>query len=73
MGNTIGMDSTQENVSSYDRHDDSGTAAPLHGADSFEGDEAGAEGAAVALVAWVSLSAECQMRAGEAGHCDAAV
>ena len=35
------------------------------------GDEAGAEGAAVAVESWVSVSAECQKRAGEARYCAA--
>ena len=32
------------------------------------GDEAGAEGAAVAVESWVSVSVECQKRAGEARY-----
>ena len=32
------------------------------------GDEAGAEGAAVAVESWVSVSAECEECAGEAGY-----
>lgn len=37
------------------------------------GDEAGAEGAAVAVESWVSVSAECEERAREAGHRAAAL
>ena len=37
------------------------------------GDEAGAEGAAVAVESWVSIQIERQKRAGEAGHRAAAV
>ena len=58
---------------SYDRHDDTGAAAPLYVADSQQGNEAGDEGAEVAVGARVSLSAERQIGAGEAGHRDAAL
>ena len=45
----------------------------MHVAHSFEGDKAGDEGAAVAVESWVSVSAERQERAGEAGHSVAAL
>ena len=40
----------------------------MHVAYTQQGNEAGAEGAAVAVESWVSVSAECEERAREAGY-----
>ena len=45
----------------------------MYGGDSVEGHEAGAEGAAVAVESRVSIQAEREVGAWEAGHRDAAV
>ena len=41
----------------------------MHVAYTLEGNEAGDEGAQVAVGAWVSVSVECQVGAGETGYC----
>ena len=45
----------------------------MYVADTQQGDEAGDEGAEVAVESRVSVQAECQKCAGEAGHRDAAL
>ena len=45
----------------------------MHVAYTQQGNEAGAEGAAVAVESWVSVSAECQIGARKAGYCVAGV
>ena len=45
----------------------------MHVTDTQQGDEAGDGGEEMAVVARISVQAECEDRAGQAGHCDAGV
>ena len=52
----------------YARRPDTCTTPPLHVTYTQQGDEAGDNGPEMAVGAWVSVSAECQIGAGEAGY-----
>ena len=45
----------------------------MHVADTQQGDEAGNGGEEMAVGARIPVQAECEERAGQAGHCDAQV
>ena len=45
----------------------------MHVTHTQQGDEAGNGGEEMAVGAWVPIQAECEKRAGPAGHCDAEV
>lgn len=45
----------------------------MYVADTQQGDEAGNGGKEMAVGAWIPIPAECEKRAGQAGHCDAEV
>ena len=45
----------------------------MHVTHTQQGDEAGNGGEEMAVGAWVPIQAECEKRAGQAGHCDAEV
>ena len=49
------------------------TTPPLHVADTQQGDKAGNGGEEMAVGALIQVQAECEKRAGQAGHCDAQV
>lgn len=66
-------DKNKATIRHHDRHDDTGTAAPLHVAHQGQGDEARTLGAAVAVGTRVSLQAQREVGAGEAGHRAAAL
>ena len=45
----------------------------MHVTDTQQGDEAGNGGSAMAVGARIPIQAECEKRAGQAGHCDAEI
>ena len=57
----------------YARRPDTCTTPPLHVTYTQQGDEAGDNGPEMAVGARIQISAQCQERAGQAGHSDAQI